>query len=117
MSTVEERVFKGVTWLNENLGPDWPEFIDREEFNIRWGERCPLGQAFGSWSSAVAVLAPFNPWKWSIDHGFFFDRGEGAATQAEWEKYLDGYELLSEVEDHNFTDSRVVLNPTVQEVS
>ena len=46
MSTLEERVWNGVRWLNENLGPDWPEFIDRETLRMDSPFDCVLGQLF-----------------------------------------------------------------------
>jgi len=45
MDTVEERVDRGVAWLDANVS-DWRNKVSINDFNIRSGCRCILGQVF-----------------------------------------------------------------------
>lgn len=90
--SIEEAVANGVRWMNENLGEDWPDFIDRETLDLNDGSACILGQTFeGGYSAFVA--SPFlTGYYWREGHGFTAVPGKMADLQAEWEKYLDEYE-------------------------
>lgn len=97
MSAVEEAVANGIRWMNENLGEDWPDFIDRETFSVRGLHDCVLGQTFeGGWGAAVGVLdaVKYGPNTWAIGHGFDV-MGTYDDLQAAWDAYLDEYELAT----------------------
>ncbi len=61
-----DRVARGVTWLDENL-PGWEHrLFDRVD--ITSGRLCVLGQLFGSLGLALAVVPDEDGWL--ADHGF-----------------------------------------------
>lgn len=91
-NTIEENVARGIVWMNENLGADWPDFIDRETFNLDSNTQCILGLTFGN---CILAEDAFGGIEWARELGFFPDgaaRIRSADLQAEWESYLDAYE-------------------------
>lgn len=48
MSSIEQRVNRGVRWLDEHAEPDWRHGVDPEELCMESAYRCVLGQAFHS---------------------------------------------------------------------
>lgn len=47
MATVVERVRAGAAFLDQQLGPHWPELIDPEQLDISSGCNCVAAQANG----------------------------------------------------------------------
>lgn len=93
MSTVEENVARGIVWLNENLGEDWPDFIDRETFDIADGTKCIAGQTFAGEYGEFADFIPSHRERARLG---FTVRGDRYLTlQREWDNYLDEYELAN----------------------
>lgn len=94
-NTVQESVARGVQWLNEQLGPDWPDFIDRDELAMWSPSSCVLGQLLGGYWAALDGLGYGRVW--AEDHGFTSNHYDGyTSLTREWNEYLDGYEYLQE---------------------
>ena len=103
MSAAAERVAKGVEWLNENLGTDWPDFIDTDTLHMSSSTSCVLGQLFDSAAITgfYAVVSPTGlgmEVDWAEEYGFldgfngdryvsFYD------LEQEWLRVIDEYQL------------------------
>lgn len=84
---LQENVARGVEWLNEQLGPDWPEFIDTERLRLSDALDCIIGQTFGSYYQVFQVLRE------PLDYGFTTYQHSFRELQDEWMKHIDGYLL------------------------
>jgi hypothetical protein len=88
----EPRVMKGMTFLDNAYGLEWPHKINWEELDVRDSTKCILGQLEGRYDLA---LKKFNaPEGFGDDHGFYPDPWESSkkltAVWREFGKYRLG---------------------------
>jgi hypothetical protein len=82
----EQRVMKGITFLDNAYGLEWPQKINWEELDIRDTKKCILGQLEGEYFNA---LQKFNaPEGFGADHGFYPSLWEsGKKLTAVWREF------------------------------
>jgi hypothetical protein len=82
----EPRVMKGITFLDNAYGLEWPHKINWEELDIHNTEKCILGQLEGRYDMA---LQKFNtPEGFGDDHGFMPSVWEsGKKLTAVWREF------------------------------
>ena len=56
MGKFAKEVANGARLLTEHFGPGWQESIDTEDFYMDQGDKCVLGQLFGSYFNGLRAL-------------------------------------------------------------
>lgn len=72
----EEKVEKGVKFLDQNLGERWPERIRNEELNLRQGCNCVIGQLYGDFFALFTDVTDE-----SVELGFAVSHDAGNAYE------------------------------------
>lgn len=95
LPSIEDRVSKGICWLEEQGAYDWAEKIveaaDAGQFNMKCGGTCAVGTVLGSFGEAFS----YNADDWEDDaqrHGFWMAVPE-TGTPRTWAKRMDALEL------------------------
>lgn len=87
MTTIEERVTKGVEWLDSER-PGWTEHINLRLLDLAHCHRCVLGQLFDDFDLRPTELRPLDV---AALHGFEREspyQAEYADLTAEWRRVI-----------------------------